>query len=99
MRVLPFVFAVLAALPSPSATVQPETGPGALRFLAPRDLSTVLGPASFILGVDPPEGTTVVRIDVSLDGKPLTTLTSPPWSGEWNAGETGGNHRLVARAL
>ena len=99
MRTLPVAAALLAAIPCLAATVRPETEGGALRFVAPRDLSTVLGPATFALAVEPPEGTQVVRVEVSLDARLLVVLEAPPWTASWDAGEEGGNHRLAARAI
>lgn len=99
MRVFAPALAVLAALATPAATVRPESEGGALRFAAPRDLSTVLGPSTFTLTVEPPVGTSVERIEVVVDGKTVATLTAPPWTGSWDAGEDGGNHRLVATAV
>lgn len=98
MRWIALAGFALAFAPAFAATVRPATERGAVRFVAPRDLSTVLGPATFVLAVEPPEGTTVLRIEVSLDGRPVAVLDGPPWSAAWDAGPDGGNHRLVARA-
>jgi VWFA-related protein len=99
MRRLRIAVALLAVVPCFAATVRPEAERGALRFVAPRDLSTVLGPATFVLAVEPPEGAQVVRVEVTLDAKPLVVLEAPPWTATWDAGENGGNHRLSARAI
>jgi VWFA-related protein len=99
MRILPLAAVCLAFAPAFAATVRPESARGALRFATPRDLSTVLGPATFVLAVEPPEGAAVVRIEVTLDAKPLVVLEAPPWTAPWDAGPDGGDHRLVARAI
>lgn len=72
-----------------------ESG-AAVRFVAPRPNTTVLGNAEIELEVIVPEDRAVRRVDISLDGRPLATLETPPWRAAWDAGAEGGDHRLEA---
>lgn len=69
-----------------------------IEFVAPTHLQTVIGPSEVRLRVETPEGVEVERIEVSVDGRPLVTLTAPPWSTKWDAGLGDEGHRLEAVA-
>jgi VWFA-related protein len=65
-------------------------------FVAPRNLSTVIGPTVVELRVAPPAGLEVVELVIDVDGAPLATLTAPPWRADWDAGDGDTGHRLEA---
>jgi Ca-activated chloride channel family protein len=67
-----------------------------LEFVSPRRLSTALGETAIELRVDLPRGLRVERIVVSADGDPIATLTEPPWTLLWDAGDGSRGHRLLA---
>jgi VWFA-related protein len=71
-------------------------GEGAVSFITPRNLATVLGPSSIELRVRAPAGLSVVDLEIHLDGKLLTKLTAEPWSVEWDAGDGSRGHKLEA---
>lgn len=71
---------------------------GTVAFVQPRHLETIVGDSEAVLRVDPPPGKTVSRVDVSVDGKPLATLTAPPWKTRWDAGDGSRGRTLVAVA-
>lgn len=76
----------------------PALAAGSVEFVEPRDRAMVLGAAEAALVVAPPAGATVVSVEVTVDGGPPKSRTAPPWTFSWDAGETGGNHVLRARA-
>lgn len=90
-----------AALPAPSPgpplAPPPETT-GAVRFVSPRPLATVVGSAVAELAVVPPPGTRVVRVRLLVDGKAAGERLAPPWTFPWNAGDGSTGHALVAVA-
>ena len=69
------------------------------RFVRPRNLSTVVGSSEFLLEIQPTGSTRVREVRVSLDGEPLTVLTSPPWRGTFEAGDGSRGHRLEAEIV
>lgn len=71
---------------------------GRLRFRAPRNLATALGPTQIELTVVPPDGLAVEAVVLTVDGQPLTTLTRRPWTATWDAGDGSRGHRLRAVA-
>lgn len=86
--------AVIAAVTLSAST--PTAGPS-LEFTSPRRLSTVVGPAVATLSVEPTAGASVVSIAFSVDGQPVASKSSPPWTFAWDAGD-GAAHRLSAVA-
>jgi VWFA-related protein len=58
----------------------PAWAAGSLRILSPVSGRPALGPTSVNVQVIAPEGAAVQRVVVELDGKPLATLTAPPWT-------------------
>lgn len=84
---------LLAAVPAP--LLGSSAG---LEFLVPRHLSTAIGPSSIELRVTPPAGVRVLRIDLSVDGIALASLTGPPWITSWDAGDGSRGRRLEATA-
>ncbi|HJQ97024.1 MAG TPA: VWA domain-containing protein [Candidatus Polarisedimenticolaceae bacterium] len=69
-----------------------------VQFAAPRRQATAVGPSKAQVEVVPPAGATVVRVALFVDGKPTGTLTSPPWTFEWDAGDGSVAHKLDALA-
>jgi len=69
-----------------------------IAFLSPRHLETVVGAAEIALRVTPPPGGSVARVNISADGQLLATLTSPPWTTRWDAGDGTRGRSLVAVA-
>jgi len=90
-RSMPVWAGVLALTFGSMAWAQPE-----VRFTAPRHLSTALGTTTVTLAVSVPSGAAVERIELLVDGKPLATLTAPPWELEWEAGDGIRGHSLRA---
>ena len=91
-------FAVLALtvlLPSAVAVFGAEAE-AEVRFVVPRHLSTVMGPATLELDLSVPRGSKVERVEVYVDRKLLTTLTRPPWRAQWDAGDAVRGHQLEA---
>lgn len=72
-----------------------ESSPS-IDFIAPRNLATVLGTSVVELSVRVPEGTRVDHVIVSVDGKKIATLQSPPWTAPWNPGDGTEPHHLEA---
>jgi len=85
-----------AALAAGALAQEPAGAP--LQFSAPRRLATVVGNAVAELEVNPPAGTTVVSIELSVDGTAAGTKASPPWTFPWSAGDGTKGHRLDAVA-
>lgn len=69
-----------------------------IEFVSPRSAATVVGPAMVELRLDAPPGARIVRITVLVDGARLATLTSPPWTAPWDAGDALEPHLLEAIA-
>jgi uncharacterized protein (TIGR03437 family) len=68
-----------------------------LAFTAPADGATVWGTAS--ISIDALDLAAISRVDISLDGSPLTSLTAPPYTFAWNAANAAlGQHVLGATA-
>ncbi len=67
-----------------------------VRFVKPLHLATALGPTRIELEVTTPPGEPIQRIELKADGKPLITLTQPPWHAEWQAGDGSTGHTLEA---
>ena len=65
-------------------------------FVTPKHLQTVLGESRMEFGVTVPAPLTPQKIEIKVDGKPLTTLTAPPWTAAWDAGMIGQAHTLEA---
>jgi VWFA-related protein len=87
-----FAALVLAALLS-ALLVSAEGG--TVRFVSPRHNATVLGPTTIEVAV---EGSPVERVEIAVDGKPLATLTAPPFRAPWDAGDASTGHTLTATA-
>ncbi len=67
-----------------------------VRFVKPLHLATALGPTRIELELTTPRGESVERIELKADGKPLATLTQPPWHADWQAGDGSTGHTLEA---
>jgi len=85
------VLALVLVTPFAQAADEPV-----VRFLQPRHNATAIGATTITLFIDHPPEATVERLDVSADGRLLDSLTSPPWTLEWNAGDGSRGHRLEA---
>src|SRR6185503_9160055 len=88
----PFVALVAAALVLP--VVLAADG-GTVRFVTPRNHATVVGVTPIEVQV---EGS-VERVEIAVDGKPLATLTAPPFRMSWDAGDASSGHVLQATAF
>jgi Ca-activated chloride channel family protein len=85
------VVAALCLFPAQAAE------PGSMvKFVSPRHLSTAIGLTSIEIGIDIPPGATVKKLMISVDNEHLVTLTSPPWTAAWEAGDGSRGHRLDA---
>jgi VWFA-related protein len=67
-----------------------------VRIVKPRNLSTAIGATQVQILLFMPPGTEVGRVELSVDERPLVTLTAPPWQVNWDAGDGSRGHRLVA---
>lgn len=68
----------------------------AIRFVEPRNLATVIGATTIELRPDLPEGATVERVELLIDGKPFAVLDASPWKTPWQAGDGSKGHELEA---
>lgn len=94
-------FVLLLALAAGTCLVPPAPagdGTGTIQFVRPRPLATVVGSATATLQVTPPQGATIVRVELLLDGAPAGTASSPPWMFSWTAGDGTAEHKLDAVA-
>jgi VWFA-related protein len=90
-------FAAIVLVAAAAAALAAERGPS-VRFVSPPDLGRAVGKVAVELSVQAPEGATVTRVAISVDGKALTTIESPPWKAVWDAGDGMAAHRLEAVA-
>jgi Ca-activated chloride channel family protein len=67
-----------------------------VEFVSPRHLSTVLGQTTVEVRTVTPEESAVERLEILVDGEAIVTLTSPPWTVEWDAGDGSRGHRVEA---
>jgi Ca-activated chloride channel family protein len=72
----------------------PALAAGSLRILSPPSGRPALGPTEVALEVQPPQGATVNRVVVELDGKQVALLTASPWSTTVDLG-TGESERTL----
>jgi len=70
-----------------------------VEFLRPSHGDVVLGEAEIELALQLPPGGVVARIDLTADGQVFASLTAPPWSAPWNAGEGATSRELGARVV
>lgn len=84
---------LLAADPSPQ-----EQTRGAVAFVAPAAGGRTVGTVTIKVRVAAPPGALVERVELSVDGKPLSTIRSAPWQTVWDAGDGLDAHRLDAVA-
>ena len=73
--------------------------PFAVRFLAPLPTDVLIGKSDIILQIDPPAGSTILKVEVYADDKLVTTLLDPPWKFAWDAGDSLRARALRARAF
>ncbi len=97
-RLLP-VFLALCFLPAGPFTAPVRAAVPVVRFVQPRNLSTVTGRSEFVLALNLPSGARIRSLKVEVDGEPAATLTGPPWHGTWDAGDGSRGHRLTATLL
>ena len=84
-RVAPWLMVMaLCALPAAAQTVE---------IVTPRHLSTALGPTTVEVKV---VASSVERLEILVDGVAVATLTSPPWTAAWDAGDGARGHRVEA---
>jgi len=91
---LPLLMAAIALAGAPVRGDEPQ-----IRFLSPRHLATVVGPTAIEIDVMLPRGATIERVELEIDGDPLTTLTRKPWTAEWDAGDASRGHHLSAEVF
>ena len=84
---------LIAVLP----TVLPSAN-DLIDFVAPRHLSTAIGDSFIELRITPPSGVSVLRVEISVDGRPLPVLNGPPWTTGWDAGDGTRGRRVEAVA-
>ncbi len=67
-----------------------------LAFVKPLHRGRVVGEVEIELRVEPAPGLAALRIDLTVDGRPLEPLTAPPWKTVWDAGEARSAHEIAA---
>jgi len=67
-----------------------------VEVVSPRHLSTVLGPTTVDVRVVTPEEAAVERLEILVDGVAIATLSAPPWTADWDAGDGSRGHRVEA---
>lgn len=67
-----------------------------VEIASPRHLSTALGPTAVEVRVVAPAASAVDRLEIRVDGEAVATLTAPPWTTEWDAGDGSRGHRIEA---
>jgi Ca-activated chloride channel family protein len=88
--VLAAALLLLAAVPAWAA--------GSVRFLSPASRRPALGPTRVALQVTPPDGATVVRVALEVDGGAAGTLTAPPFTTTLDVGDGQRDRTLSATA-
>lgn len=83
----------------PAGAGDPAGSGSSLAFVKPLHRGRVVGEVEIELRVVPAPGLAARRIDLTVDGKPLATLTSPPWKTVWDAGEARSAHEIAAVLL
>lgn len=88
---LGLILASLCVLPVAAAD------PGSMiQFVSPRHLSTAIGPTSIEIRLAPPRDLSVEKLTISVNNEHLVTLTSPPWTALFDAGDGSRGNRLEA---
>jgi len=72
--------------------------PRTVRFLTPRRFAAAVGPSTATLEVVPPEGATIVSVELFVNHVLAGTTSSPPWMFSWAAGDGTMEHILEAVA-
>lgn len=93
LRWLALAACLIAALSAPV-----RGAGGVLEIVAPRHLSTAIGESFIELRITPPSGVRVLRVEILVDGRPLTVLDGPPWRAGWDAGDGSRGRRVEAVA-
>jgi Ca-activated chloride channel homolog len=93
-RSFPLLTAVFAAATAFAADHAP-----AVRIVSPPNLGRVVGKVTVEVAVEPPAGASVTRVALSVDGKSLATVASPPYLAVWDAGDGAAAHRFEAVAF
>jgi len=88
------VLFLLLVVVSPIASADEPSG--SVEIVAPRYLSTVLGPTTIELRCHAGSGASIERVELKVDGEPLATLTEPPWRVGWDAGDGSRGHSITA---
>jgi len=83
------VLLIVALCAAPAAAQSVE-------IASPRHLSTALGPTAVEVRVVAPATSTIDRLEILVDGEAVATLTGPPWTAEWDAGDGSRGHRVDA---
>lgn len=85
------VLLALLALAVPASAQDPE-----INFIKPKNRTTVVGEYTIQVLFRLPDGATLDRVEIFLDGALLTTLRESPWTTPWDAGDGKRAHRLEA---
>lgn len=88
------ILASLLAAPA-AATEQGSV----IQFISPRHLSTAIGPTSIEIRLDLPLGLSAKKLTIMVNNDRLATLTQPPWTAVFDAGDGSRGNRLEARLL
>jgi VWFA-related protein len=67
----------------------PGADPGAftVRIVSPGATQVSLGKTEIRVEVRPPEGASILKVELYVDDKLIATLLDPPWRFEWDAGD------------
>ncbi|HXV74692.1 MAG TPA: VWA domain-containing protein [Candidatus Polarisedimenticolaceae bacterium] len=79
-----------------SASFSGALAAGTLEFETPRHLSTVLGPTEIRLRLSDVDASTAEQMVIRVDGQLVASLTRPPWTAAFDAGDGTRGHRIEA---
>jgi VWFA-related protein len=81
----------VAALTAPALAEEPE-----IYFVKPKNRTTVVGETTVQVLLGVPDGGTLDRVELFVDGMLFKTLRQAPWTAKWDAGGGEKAHRLEA---
>jgi len=85
------ILVAVLVLAVPALAQNPE-----IHFVKPKNRTTVVGESTIQVLLGLPDGDTLDRVEIFLDGALLTTLRESPWTVPWDAGTGERAHRLEA---
>lgn len=96
-RLLIAAFCAALCLAVSSGTA-PGSGPLRARFIQPDANDIAIGQTEIILSIEPPQGATILKVEIWADDRLIATLLDPPWRRLWDAGDSVRSRRLRLKA-